>query len=432
MRVKNIKYVLLHILIMLSCGKIANSYAQQQADGIGNFVNIGYGQKSADKKFVSINQTEEDSIAKVANSNQQVFTPQPTIASQRAGISNYSSANYNNRKSQSSINSSAETYSAVNTIKNPSNSNIQSNQNIANSSSVSGSSLSNSSYKNYTNIKSTSNDANYSVNTSSNYNSYASSQSNQLKTTATPNSNDYQQDAVIPFIVDSVQYKNKQSQYYTDGNQYANNRNSNTSTNSNKYNNNSTSTSNLNYPDNNSNSNNASYSNNNAISNVISTYNKSIPKNINNQNAWLAVDNATNNANFSTYYKTLSNAAGILLNNAKSLIGIPYRYGGNTPNDGLDCSGFVRYVFYYTLGIALPRRSAEIGQLGMSIESSSLKEGDLVFFNTRGRLSHLGIYMGNGSFIHAPSTGSRIRIDSLSSKYWSSRYEGAKRLVSLE
>jgi len=152
-----------------------------------------------------------------------------------------------------------------------------------------------------------------------------------------------------------------------------------------------------------------------------------------NSNNWISVNNSPNIKNaINAAYTNIGQGSYTLLTNAKKLLGIPYRYGGNTPSDGLDCSGFVRYVYYYTLGIVLPRRSAEIGQIGSSVNNYSLKAGDLVFFNTTGQsLSHLGIYMGDGTFIHAPSTGSNIRIDTLSSKYWATRYEGARRIASL-
>jgi len=154
---------------------------------------------------------------------------------------------------------------------------------------------------------------------------------------------------------------------------------------------------------------------------------------VNNTSTKIASNNNWANISPISYtYNKLSYATNSLIDNAKKLLGVPYKYGGNTPNDGMDCSGFVRYVYYYTLGIILPRRSAEIGQIGTYIDTYSLKEGDLVFFNTNGQsLSHLGIYMGNGQFIHAPSTGSNIRIDKLSSRYWSTRYEGAKRIANL-
>lgn len=116
---------------------------------------------------------------------------------------------------------------------------------------------------------------------------------------------------------------------------------------------------------------------------------------------------------------------------ALSLVGTPYRYGGNNPDQGFDCSGFVNYVFYNAFGIKLPRTAAEIGQRGDTIAKDNLQVGDLVFFNTMRRsFSHVGIYIGEGLFIHAPSSGSSVRMDNLNDRYWTKRYEGARRFLS--
>lgn len=99
------------------------------------------------------------------------------------------------------------------------------------------------------------------------------------------------------------------------------------------------------------------------------------------------------------------------------MIGVRYRWGGNTPDSGLDCSGFVRYVFQDTLGLALPRRAEEMSRLGEKVRVSDLKPGDLVFFNTMRRtFSHVGIYIGDNKFVHSPSTGSTIRVDDMTIK----------------
>lgn len=116
---------------------------------------------------------------------------------------------------------------------------------------------------------------------------------------------------------------------------------------------------------------------------------------------------------------------------AMSLADTPYRYGGNSPEDGFDCSGFVGHVFQHSLGIALPRTSHEISQVGISLHSNELHPGDLVFFNTRRRsFSHVGIYIGEGKFVHAPKSGSSIRVESLNDGYWASHYNGARRIRS--
>jgi cell wall-associated NlpC family hydrolase len=121
-----------------------------------------------------------------------------------------------------------------------------------------------------------------------------------------------------------------------------------------------------------------------------------------------------------------------LLVSAIGLVGVPYRLGGNTVDNGFDCSGFTRHLFQAHLGMALPRRSHE--QAGASgfvdVPRYELQPGDLVFFNTLQRAnSHVGIYIGDGRFIHAPRTGANVRLEALRSSYWLQRYEGARRVV---
>ncbi|MEI7843019.1 MAG: C40 family peptidase [Gallionellaceae bacterium] len=117
-----------------------------------------------------------------------------------------------------------------------------------------------------------------------------------------------------------------------------------------------------------------------------------------------------------------------LLLYAMSLADTPYRYGGSNTEDGFDCSGFVGHVYKQTLNISLPRTSAEISREGKAISNNEVQPGDLVFFNTRHRAySHVGIYVGEGKFIHAPKTGSRIKVDNMKD-YWLSRYSGARRI----
>jgi cell wall-associated NlpC family hydrolase len=119
----------------------------------------------------------------------------------------------------------------------------------------------------------------------------------------------------------------------------------------------------------------------------------------------------------------------ILINNAMQLIGVRYRWGGNTPQSGLDCSGFVRYVFNDTFGFLLPRKSAQMSKVGLQIGKDELQPGDLVFFNTmRHAFSHVGIYVGDNKFIHAPSKGKAIRVDDMTKVYWEKRYNGARRV----
>lgn len=111
-------------------------------------------------------------------------------------------------------------------------------------------------------------------------------------------------------------------------------------------------------------------------------------------------------------------------------LGAPYRYGGDDPGRGFDCSGLVRYVFRDALGVELPRRTEEIGRGGLAIERDRLQPGDLVFFNTLGRaFSHVGIYIGDGRFVHAPARRGRVRVDALDEVYWAMRFDGARRLA---
>ncbi len=115
---------------------------------------------------------------------------------------------------------------------------------------------------------------------------------------------------------------------------------------------------------------------------------------------------------------------------ALSLVGVDYRYGGDTPERGLDCSGLIRYVFQQATGVTLPRTAHELARIGAHVRRSDLAPGDLVFFNTRrSAFSHVGIYLGDGQFIHAPSRGGEVGVAQLSSSYWRQRYDGARRLV---
>lgn len=119
-----------------------------------------------------------------------------------------------------------------------------------------------------------------------------------------------------------------------------------------------------------------------------------------------------------------------IVNQAMTLIGVPYRWGGNDPDRGLDCSGFVRYVYRKAAGKLLPRQSAQISKTGSAIAKPDLHPGDLVFFNTpRGTATHVGIYVGKQQFVHAPATGRSIRVESLATNYWASRYYGARRYI---
>jgi len=114
---------------------------------------------------------------------------------------------------------------------------------------------------------------------------------------------------------------------------------------------------------------------------------------------------------------------------AVSMLGIHYKYGGNSPENGLDCSGLVRYVFKEALGKDLPRTAAEISHVGQQVDPNNLRPGDLVFYNTLRRgFSHVGIYLGDNKFIHSPSRGGQVRIDSMDLSYWKRRFNGARRI----
>lgn len=116
---------------------------------------------------------------------------------------------------------------------------------------------------------------------------------------------------------------------------------------------------------------------------------------------------------------------------AISLVGTPYRYGGNTPRGGFDCSGLVDYVFRDVAGIALPRTAQEISRIDApDVRKSRLESGDLVFFHHDGRsVGHVGIYVGKGRFVHAPNEGGTVRLDYLDAPYWREHYAGAKRIL---
>ena len=118
-----------------------------------------------------------------------------------------------------------------------------------------------------------------------------------------------------------------------------------------------------------------------------------------------------------------------VLQRAISLLGTPYRWGGSSPESGFDCSGLVGYVFR-TIGIDLPRVSRAMADEGTKVASrDALAEGDRVFFGKRGHIDHVGIYVGEGKFVHAPRTGRDVTVSSLTSGYWAQKYLEARRLA---
>lgn len=113
---------------------------------------------------------------------------------------------------------------------------------------------------------------------------------------------------------------------------------------------------------------------------------------------------------------------------ALSLVDTPYRYGGNTPDSGFDCSGLIVYVYRRAAGLALPRTVAQLARVGEPVPTRAVRSGDLVLFDTRGRFSHAGIYVGDGRFVHAPSSGGTVRLDGMRARYWQRRFSGVRRV----
>jgi cell wall-associated NlpC family hydrolase len=121
-----------------------------------------------------------------------------------------------------------------------------------------------------------------------------------------------------------------------------------------------------------------------------------------------------------------------LVMNAMGFLGVPYKRGGNSPEaGGFDCSGFVRAIYEQTVGLVLPRKAEQQAAATQKIDKSELKPGDLVFFNTlRRAFSHVGIYVGDGKFIHSPRAGAEVRVEDMRTSYWQRRFDGARRVES--
>ncbi len=133
--------------------------------------------------------------------------------------------------------------------------------------------------------------------------------------------------------------------------------------------------------------------------------------------------------------RAFSPVANDVLFRALGLVGTPYVWGGNTPESGFDCSGLIAYVYRDVAGIRLPRTTGEMIQMrALEVRPQSLAAGDLVFFATSGgrQVSHAGIYVGEGRFVHAPSTGGTVRLDSLDNRYWQRTYLSARRVLKHE
>lgn len=131
-----------------------------------------------------------------------------------------------------------------------------------------------------------------------------------------------------------------------------------------------------------------------------------------------------------SFLERYTNVAQDVILQGLKLVGVRYRFGGNDEDSGLDCSGFVRLVFKDSIGASLPRTAREMSEMGQKIDSSQLKPGDLVFFNTMRRtFSHVGIYLGDNHFLHAPRTGAEVRVENMENSYWLNRYNGARRII---
>jgi cell wall-associated NlpC family hydrolase len=131
-----------------------------------------------------------------------------------------------------------------------------------------------------------------------------------------------------------------------------------------------------------------------------------------------------------SFLERYTNVAQDVILQGLKLVGVRYRWGGNDEDSGLDCSGFVRLVFKDTVGTLLPRTAKEMSEVGERVDASQLKPGDLVFFNTMRRtFSHVGIYLGDNHFLHAPRAGAEVRIENMDNDYWVKRYNGARRII---
>ena len=128
---------------------------------------------------------------------------------------------------------------------------------------------------------------------------------------------------------------------------------------------------------------------------------------------------------------SVTSKASELVVNAMGFLGVPYKRGGNTAETGFDCSGFVRAMYEQSIGLILPRRAEQQAAATQNIDKNDLQPGDLVFFNTMRRaFSHVGIYVGDGKFIHSPKPGAEVRVESMTLAYWKGRFDGARRVAS--
>ena len=130
-----------------------------------------------------------------------------------------------------------------------------------------------------------------------------------------------------------------------------------------------------------------------------------------------------------TVRQNVTTRASELVVNAMGFLGVPYKWGGTDADSGFDCSGFVASVYQQSIGLLLPRKAEQQAATTQRIDQTDLQPGDLVFFNTMRRaFSHVGIYIGNGKFIHAPRAGAEVRVESMGGSYWQRRFDGARRV----
>jgi len=131
-----------------------------------------------------------------------------------------------------------------------------------------------------------------------------------------------------------------------------------------------------------------------------------------------------------SFVERYTNATQDVILEGLKLVGVRYKMGGNSIEAGLDCSSFVQTVFKESIGAYLPRTAREQSQVGEQVDLSQLKPGDLVFFNTMRRaFSHVGIYLGDNHFLHAPRAGAEVRVENMNNSYWMTRFNGARRII---
>lgn len=151
---------------------------------------------------------------------------------------------------------------------------------------------------------------------------------------------------------------------------------------------------------------------------------------LNAQSVALAGETAAQQQAQMSFMERYTNATQDVILEGLKLVGVRYKMGGNSIEAGLDCSSFVQTVFKESIGAYLPRTAREQSQLGEQIDLNQLKPGDLVFFNTMRRaFSHVGIYLGDNHFLHAPRAGAEVRVENMNNSYWMTRFNGARRII---